>query len=79
MPLVNVTPNVISYSASISACEKGSQWQQALALLQHMPRAQVLPNLYAQNSTISSCEKAMQWQVALAIFDLLEVSPDVAT
>ena len=29
---------VITYSAAISACEKGSQWPKALLLLQHMDR-----------------------------------------
>jgi pentatricopeptide repeat protein len=31
-----VTANVITYNASISACEKGGKWQQALALLDQM-------------------------------------------
>eukprot|EP00959_Pyramimonas_sp_CCMP1952_P383295 8031539-Pyramimonas_sp.AAC.1 len=31
-------PNVISYNAGISACEKCEQWQWALALLSDMPQ-----------------------------------------
>jgi pentatricopeptide repeat protein len=26
-------PNAVTYNAAISACEKGEQWQKALALL----------------------------------------------
>ena len=31
-----LTPNVVSFSASVSACEKGKQWEGALGLLQEM-------------------------------------------
>ena len=81
MPLAGVTPNVISYSATISSCEKGAQWQHALALWQEMPSKHVLPNLYTHNSTISSCEKATKWQLALEIFGHVQngmIRPDVA-
>ncbi|CAK0907830.1 unnamed protein product [Prorocentrum cordatum] len=38
-------PTVIfSYSAGISACEKGDQWQRALALLSEMREAKLEPN-----------------------------------
>ncbi|CAK0895325.1 unnamed protein product, partial [Prorocentrum cordatum] len=41
---VQLEPNVISYSAGISACEKGGQWQPALALLSEMREAKLAPN-----------------------------------
>ena len=31
-----LTPNVVSCSTAITACEKGSQWQRALGILQEM-------------------------------------------
>ena len=34
-----ISPNVVSCSAGISACERGSQWQLALDLLSQMPEA----------------------------------------
>ncbi|CAK0910716.1 unnamed protein product [Prorocentrum cordatum] len=34
-----------SYSASISACEKGEQWQRAMALLGEMLEAKLEPNV----------------------------------
>ena len=82
MPLAGVTPNVISYSATISSCEKGAQWQHALALWQEMPSKHVLPNLYTHNSTISSLEKGAQWHMAVMIFGHLpaaKIRPDVVT
>ena len=33
-----LTPDVITYSASISACEKGSRWQETLMLLTEVRR-----------------------------------------
>ncbi|CAK0894730.1 unnamed protein product [Prorocentrum cordatum] len=68
---VKVEPDVISYSAGISACEKGEQWQRALALLREMRKAQLEPNTVSYNAGISACEKGLQWQRALAL--LLEM------
>ena len=38
MPQRALKPNVISYTAATSACEKGGQWQCALELLEGMPQ-----------------------------------------
>ncbi|CAK0803461.1 unnamed protein product, partial [Prorocentrum cordatum] len=37
----------LSYSAGVSACEKGEQWQPALALLSEMWEAKLKPNVSA--------------------------------
>ena len=42
---LTLEPDVISYSAGISACEKGEQWQRALALLREMWEATLEPNV----------------------------------
>ena len=34
-------PDVISFSAAITACEKGEQWQQALGMLSEMQHRQL--------------------------------------
>jgi len=47
-----IAPDTISYSAAISACEKGGQWQQALGLLQEMELAFLLPNDISLQSII---------------------------
>ncbi|CAK0891727.1 unnamed protein product [Prorocentrum cordatum] len=57
----------LSYSAGISACEKGEQWQRALALLSEMWEAKLEPNVISYSAGISACEKGEQWQAALAL------------
>ncbi|CAK0842262.1 unnamed protein product [Prorocentrum cordatum] len=66
---VKLEPSVIfSYSAGISACEKGQQWQWALALLGEMCEARLKPNvIFSCNAAISACGKGEQWQRALAL------------
>ena len=58
---------LVSYSAGISACEKGRQWQQALSLLIEMWEATLEPNVISYTAGISACEKGDQWQRALAL------------
>ena len=38
-------PNVSSYSAAISACEKDEQWQQVLGLWVTMQEADLMPSV----------------------------------
>ena len=76
----HIWPNVVSYSAAISACEKKGEWQQALQLLEAMHEHRVSPNDITFNSAISSCELYGQWLVAVDLLRLmpaLQVSPDV--
>ena len=40
-----LTPNVLSWSAAISACEKGEQWEGALGLLQEMVHQLLAPDM----------------------------------
>ncbi|CAK0902491.1 unnamed protein product, partial [Prorocentrum cordatum] len=56
-----------SYSAGISACEKGEQWQGALALLSEMWEAGLEPDVISYSALISACEKGEQWHRALAL------------
>jgi pentatricopeptide repeat protein len=53
----DVTPDVITYSAAISACGNGGQWQQALALLDQMREKDVTADVITYNAAISACEK----------------------
>ncbi|CAE8615408.1 unnamed protein product, partial [Polarella glacialis] len=64
---MKVIPNEISYSAAISACEKGGQWQLALSLLSSMPVMKAIPNEISYNAAISACEKGGQWLGALTL------------
>lgn len=62
-------PNTITYSALISACEKGFQWQLALQVFEDMKRAGVVPNRYTFNALISACGKCGQVDEAFRTFE----------
>merc|ERR1711938_278624 len=77
-----VTPNTITYNAAISACEKGGQWERALALLDAMQAAGVAPDTITYSAAISACEKGGQWERALALLDEMQaagVAPNTIT
>jgi pentatricopeptide repeat protein len=80
MRAAGVAPNVISFNAAISACEKGGQWQRALSLLEEMRAAGVTPNVISFSAAISACEKGGQWQRALSLLEEMRaagVTPNV--
>lgn len=56
--------NVISYSSSISACEKKSAWPLALDILRKMS---VKPDVYSWSSCITAGGKEARWQVAMRL------------
>jgi pentatricopeptide repeat domain-containing protein 1 len=69
-------------ATTISACEKGGQWERALGLFQAMKGEGVQPNVITYSATISACEKAGQWERALGLFQAMKgegVQPNVIT
>ena len=54
---VKLDPNVITYNAGISACEKGGQWPEALSLLREMGDATLDPDVITYSAGISACEE----------------------
>lgn len=60
-----MVPNLITYSALISACEKGGKPEQALELFEAMLRRGVVPELITYNALISACEKGGKAEQAL--------------
>lgn len=70
---MGINRDVISYSALISACEKGSQWPTALELFHSMKFASLAPNKYSFSAAIISCQKgevlepivSASWQMSL--------------
>ncbi|CAJ1401389.1 unnamed protein product [Effrenium voratum] len=67
-------PNIVSYGAAVSACEKGAQWQIALALLQELAAGSLRPNLLVCNAAISACEKGNQWRHAVQLLALMQTT-----
>ncbi len=54
-------PNTVTYSALISAYEKGGQLEKALAAFRQQLAACVEPDLITYSSLISACERAGAW------------------
>lgn len=82
MRIEGLIPNVITYTALISACEKGQQWTHALQLFRDMRQDSAEANRITFNSTISSCEKGQQWLRALALLPEMRqrsMKPDTIT
>ena len=57
----------VIYNSLISACEKGEQWQRALAFFDEMKLACVVRDTISYNATISACGNGGQWQRALSL------------
>jgi len=52
-----VLPDVIMYSASIHACEKGTLAERALEIFENMLRQSAVPDSITHTALISACEK----------------------
>ena len=59
------SPNVITYSTVINACDKGSCWFVALFILETMQKRVVLPNVVTFSSAISRCAEGGRWDIAI--------------
>jgi len=64
-------PNEISYGAAISACAKVGRWQNAIGLLEEMPRRSLTPDAISYNLAIKACAVAAQWQRGLSFLEEL--------
>lgn len=77
-----VRPDVVSFTALISSCEKGGEWEVALNFFEQMPEAQCCPNLVTWNASISCCEKGLHWPAALHMFSSMRqasIQPDLVS
>ncbi|CAE8627385.1 unnamed protein product [Polarella glacialis] len=64
-------PNVITYSAAISACTEYKHWEAGLHLLRRLQSGQESPNVITYNAAITSLEKSFKWEMALEVFSEL--------
>ena len=72
MQLPGLKPNVITYNAAISACEKGNKPHQALHLLQELQLRGLLPDVITYSAAISACKEGPKPQQALHLLQELE-------
>ena len=59
MHQTSMIANVISFSATISAQEKGAHWEQSLALLHKMRHTSMTANVLSFSRAISVWEQAL--------------------
>ena len=64
---MKLEPDVITYGAGISACEKGGQWPEALSLLRQMGDVKLERDVITYSAGISACEKGGQWPEAVSL------------
>ena len=62
-------PDIISYDAGISACEKACEWEQAIVLLQDLNIKKLQPTIVTCSALISACGNGGEWPLALYFFD----------
>ena len=67
--------NVITLSASISACQKSARWSTAAELLAGMAAISVQADVPVCNALIASCAKATHWIQVLSCLDSCTSSP----
>ena len=64
MRTYGIEPNIISYNATISACEKGVQWDKAMNLFKDMQINSIDPNIISYSETIGACFNSCKYKEA---------------
>ena len=67
MPARGLTPDVISFNALLSACERAGNGADALGWLREMGELGAPPDLVSYNTAISACGRAGMWRQALEL------------
>eukprot|EP00434_Breviolum_minutum_P029046 symbB.v1.2.025694.t1/scaffold2510.1/size77360/3 len=67
------TADIVSFTTTMNAAGRASEWQRTLALLCDLGTVSIGPNLLTLNTCINACSRAFEWQRALA---MLQVIPD---
>ena len=73
MTTEGVPPTLQTYSAAISACEKGEQARPALGLLERMKNAKIEPDIIVYSAAICACGKTGLWEPAVKLFNEMQV------
>jgi pentatricopeptide repeat domain-containing protein 1 len=85
MSSLGVQPNVVAYTAAISACGKGGQAAFALDLFQEMKMNNVALNVQCCNTLLWALSKGGDWRQCLLLLEEMEsdasmrIKPDADT
>ncbi len=77
-----VRPNLVCYTACITALQQGQEWQKALHLLVQMLSTGPAPDVQVYNAVVSACANAGETHMALKVFQAMKgqgVKPDDVT
>jgi pentatricopeptide repeat domain-containing protein 1 len=70
MEQAGVSPNVITYSSAITACDRAGEWQQALQLQKHMTDvAAVQPNAITYSAVMSALARKGRYSEAIELLN----------
>eukprot|EP00929_Paragymnodinium_shiwhaense_P081461 TRINITY_DN42628_c0_g1_i1.p1 TRINITY_DN42628_c0_g1~~TRINITY_DN42628_c0_g1_i1.p1 ORF type:complete len:561 (+),score=116.37 TRINITY_DN42628_c0_g1_i1:293-1975(+) len=80
----NGMPTVVTYNTLIRTCDRASDWQAALQLLDRMvtSTSSPAPDIVSFNTALSACESSQRWDVAIALMEALpaqKLEADVVT
>lgn len=67
MEAEGLMPSTVSLNATISACERGRQWETALLLMASMPGRAIHADTVTYNAAIAACGKGERWDLALEL------------
>ena len=64
------TADIVSFTTTMNAAGRASEWQRTLALLCDLGTVSIGPNLLTLNTCINACSRAFEWQRALAMLQV---------
>eukprot|EP00439_Symbiodinium_sp_Y106_P045402 s113_g5.t1 len=73
-------PDIVSYSTTVVACEKASEWAAALSLFSFLREASVQVDAFGVSAALSACGKGGLWALALDMLTEMSeksVTPDL--
>lgn len=69
---IMLEPDIVTFNAAISACEKSNQWKEALALVSEAQRQGISCDVITFNAAISACGRCQKLQEAINFLGAME-------
>ena len=80
MNMLEVVPNVVSYTSIIGACHTAASWTLALHILQQVMGSVLTPDAMLLSAVLTACARCVRWEAAVAILSEMphfQVDPGV--